>query len=175
MNNFNINSTFVLDEKKVLFAANHEFSFREPAMARGLIRLGWTVEYYSWKSAIRKKMIDQFNHRYVCGGVSRKINHDLVNAARRSEAKVVFLYKALHIWPSTIRMLRSFGMMVVTWNPDDAFGQYTWSFARRYASAQSRSLLKLIIAIDKYIAFRRMYHNYRACLPYIGYFLCLSV
>ena len=36
----------------VLFAANFQYKFREPAMAQALQSFGWTVENFSWRDYV---------------------------------------------------------------------------------------------------------------------------
>jgi spore maturation protein CgeB len=67
-----------------------------------------------------------FVNRYKLGPLINKLNRDLISQVKKGEYEVVFLWRAIHIYPSTIRELKK-SAVVIGYNNDQTFSdKHPW-------------------------------------------------
>lgn len=76
--------------------------------------------YDSKKSKV-SSIWNRFQNKFIVGPSVVRINTQLLKKVRTIEPDVVFLYRATHIWPSTIRKIKKLGVKVMIYNNDDPF------------------------------------------------------
>ncbi len=82
---------------------------------------GYFSNYY-YANALNK-LYYTFENRYKFGPLVRKLNHDLIDKVQEGEYDVIFLWRAVHIYPSTIRELRKHAV-VIGYNNDQTFSRH---------------------------------------------------
>ena len=149
----------------VLFAANFQYKFREPAMAQAIQSFGWTVENFSWRDYVPSSTWGKLQDKYLFGAVTNSINKALIDKCKTVNPDVIFLYKAIHIYPQTVSKIKQYVRLVVSWNPDDAFGKYNKEFAKMYRPAGIYTLLSSIVSYEKTFFFKRLWQRYIKSIP----------
>ena len=148
---------------RVLFAGNFEYEFREPAMAKALRSLGWEVEQFSWWDYIPGSVWGKIQDKYLFGPAIRRINEALIEQCKSLIPDVVFIYKGIYVWPQTIAQIKHCARLVVSWNPDNPFGNYD-TYAKRY-TITGNALLRKVAVYDKVFHFRRLWINFVRSIP----------
>lgn len=149
----------------VLFAANFQYNFREPAMAQALQSFGWVVENFSWRDYVPNSIFGNLQVKYLLGSVTNSINKALIDKCKALNPDVVFLYKAIHIHPQTISEIKQYVRLVVSWNPDNAFGKYNKEFAKRYRPTGIYTVFNSILSYEKTFFFKRLWKRYVKSIP----------
>ena len=89
------------------------------------------VDRFKWNSYFSNysyhSMVDKFyytlENRYKVGPLVRKLNHDLLVQAKKHNYGLVFLWRAVHIYPATIRELKKHAV-VIGYNNDQTFSPH---------------------------------------------------
>ncbi|SUJ07225.1 Uncharacterized protein conserved in bacteria [Shewanella putrefaciens] len=74
---------------------------------------------YHYKN-IFSKIYYTIENRYKCGPLVRKINRDLLQQVKNENYDIIFLWRAVHLYPSTIRQLKKHAV-VIGYNNDQTF------------------------------------------------------
>ncbi len=118
---------------KILVAGDWHSELHEEAVAHALETLGHTVERFAWHgyfsvtgrsvSARLLKLWCRAQNKYLWGGRVDQLNRDLLNMAKRFQPDAVFIYRGTHVFPQTLRALRSAvpGVVLAGYNNDDPF------------------------------------------------------
>lgn len=77
---------------------------------------------YKYKS-LKEKINYSIQNRYKIGSVIKRINSDLINRVRENKYEIVFLWRAIHIYPSTIKELKKHAV-VIGYNNDQTFSSH---------------------------------------------------
>ncbi|MFT5759978.1 MAG: spore maturation protein CgeB [Alteromonadaceae bacterium] len=77
---------------------------------------------YQYKN-ILTKLYYTLENRYKCGPLVKKLNHDLLRQVKTGEYDVVFLWRAVHTYPATIRELKKHAV-VIGYNNDQTFSKH---------------------------------------------------
>jgi spore maturation protein CgeB len=77
---------------------------------------------YQYKN-LPAKLYYSFENRYKCGLLVKKLNCDLLQQVRNGRYDIIFLWRAIHIYPSTIRELKS-RAVVIGYNNDQTFSKH---------------------------------------------------
>lgn len=85
---------------------------------------------YQYKTVL-KKIYYTLENRYKCGPLVNKLNNDLLRQVKTGEYDVVFLWRAVHVYPATIRELKKHAV-VIGYNNDQTFSTHHpwWLFYR---------------------------------------------
>jgi len=89
------------------------------------------VEKFEWKSYflnyeyknILNKLYFTLENRYKVGGMVKKINKDLLRQTKNGDYDVIFLWRAIHVYPSTIRKIKK-SAIVIGYNNDQTFSKH---------------------------------------------------
>lgn len=118
---------------KILVAGDWHSELHEEAVAHALETLGHAVERFAWHDYFKAAghhlasrlfgLWPRAQNKYLWGGRITRLNHDLVNLARRTQPDVIFIYRGTHVLPKTLRRLREAvpGVVLVGYNNDDPF------------------------------------------------------
>lgn len=133
---------------KVLVVGDWLADIYEQAIYDGFSRLGCVVDRFSWiqyfkyyqypghfqaKRNLLFSLYYRIQNRFTAGPVLNKINKDLINFSKKGEYDLVFIYRGTHVFPSTIKKLKSSGCKVFGYNNDDPFSlRYPKYFWRHY-------------------------------------------
>lgn len=154
-------------KETILFAGNFQYKFREQAMAKALQSFGWVVENFSWRDYVPNSIWwGRLQDKYSFGAVNDKINRVIIDKCKSLKPDVVFLYRAVHVWPQTVIDIKHFARLVVSWNPDDAFGNYNMNYAKRYRLTGIHKVFNPILPYEKIFFFRRLWKNYIKAIPF---------
>ncbi len=77
---------------------------------------------YSYQNVL-VKLYYTLENRYKCGPLVRKLNRELIEKARTGQYDAIFLWRAIHIYPSTIRELTKYST-VIGYNNDQTFSKH---------------------------------------------------
>jgi glycosyltransferase involved in cell wall biosynthesis len=151
---------FKKDIKKgmILFAADFQSEFQR-GILDALQSLGWKVERFYWKEGISRFFWDRIQDKYLFGPVVEKINENLIERCKTLRPDVVFIYKGVYVWPQTIIQIKRYARLVVSYHPDNPFGQYNADYAQRYRSTKN-ALLSRIMVYEKIFYFKRLMVNF---------------
>lgn len=87
-------------------------------------RFQWNLYFSSYQyTNLFTQIYYTFENRYKCGVLVRKLNRDLLKKVREGRFDVIFLWRAIHLYPSTIRELKS-KAVVIGYNNDQTFSQH---------------------------------------------------
>lgn len=153
----------VRKERTLLFATESQTQF-QLAMQKGLRTQGWTVETFSWEEYIPKSISGKMQSRYLWGPAIKRINEVLVEACHSRKPDVLLIYKGHPIWPQTLMHLAHYLRLVVSYHPDDPFGNYNADYAQRYRG--EKSLPNVILGLEKGFYFRHYASSFIRTIPY---------
>ena len=110
----------------------------EPAWVQALGTLGHHVLPFPWTPFFGRfgKLFTRAEHRLLVGPDFARFNRALHDFVLQNRPEVLLLFRATHVWPSTVRSLRKKlpDLLVATYNNDDAFspgaGRLFWRFYR---------------------------------------------
>ncbi|WP_010433916.1 glycosyltransferase [Vibrio cyclitrophicus] len=118
---------------KLLQVGDFRFDYYDKALLQSFESFGLIdhVDSFSWcayfsnydYSNVFNKLYYTFENRYKFGPLVRKLNLDLIDKVRGGGYDVVFLWRAVHIYPSTIRELRKHAV-VIGYNNDQTFSRH---------------------------------------------------
>ncbi|WP_318435587.1 glycosyltransferase [Photobacterium leiognathi] len=75
----------------------------------------------------------RFQNRFSIGPAINKINNDLIDKSLLNNYDLIFIYRGVHIYPTTIKKLKKFGAVVFGYNNDDPFAPfYPFYFWRHF-------------------------------------------
>ena len=77
---------------------------------------------YQYNSAVAK-IYYTLENRYKCGFLVKKLNRDLLLQVKKGNYDVVFLWRAVHLYPSTVRKLKKMAV-VIGYNNDQTFSKH---------------------------------------------------
>lgn len=77
---------------------------------------------YQYKN-LPAKLYYTFENRYKCGLLVKNLNRDLLLQIKKGNYDVIFLWRAIHLYPSTIRKLKK-NAVVIGYNNDQTFSKH---------------------------------------------------
>jgi len=115
---------------KILQVGDFRFDFYDEALYSSLNKhheiesvkkFEWAPFFsnYDYKN-IFEKIYFTLENRYKLGPIVKKLNRDLIKMAKTDEYDVIFLWRALHVYPSTIRELKK-NSIIIGYNNDYTF------------------------------------------------------
>ena len=117
------------------------FAVRLKELGHTVIRFKWG-EYFKFLHHTKKDLLNisevilLFQNKFKFGPVIRKINRDLISLCKNESPDLVIIYRATHVYASTIKELKAMGITVFSYNNDDPFSKsYPRYFWRHYIKA----------------------------------------
>ena len=112
---------------KILLVGAYGFFWHEPAWAEGLRGAGHEVLDFGTVRYMRKepmlaRLWDKAQNRHVFGPMLNRINRDLLAAAAEFKPDILLCYRALTVYPETVRKIRNSGVRAVCYHNDNIFG-----------------------------------------------------
>ena len=156
-------SDSVIGKMKTLFVADFQSEF-QLGMLKALQALGWVVEKFSWQNYIPESIWGKVQERYIFGSVIKRINEALIEECNSLKPDVVFIYKGIYFWPQTITQLKDYTRLVVSYHPDNPFGNYNADYAKRYRIKENM-LLNKIVTYEKSLYLPRRVDNFIKAIP----------
>ena len=103
-------------------------------------KFSWKEYFYHYQYANRyetdgnklKSLYYRFQNKFLIGPALWKINHDLIQKCQEVRPDLIFIYRGTHIYPSTIKKIKSLGCKVFAYNNDDPFSNEYKSYVWRY-------------------------------------------
>lgn len=71
-------------------------------------------------------------NKFIFGPSIIKLNFNLLKISIQTKPDVIFLYRATHVWPSTVRKLKKLGPKIFVYNNDDPFTQLLPKYTYRH-------------------------------------------
>jgi spore maturation protein CgeB len=112
------------------------------AFSKGFGSIGCNVDYEKWSifnedffsNSLLSKFLNLYKkieNRFAFGFFIKRINENIKHLAEESKPDVVFIYRGIHIYPSTVRyLIEELGLTVLGYNNDDPFSDnypnYYW-------------------------------------------------
>lgn len=92
--------------------------------ARAIARLGHEISEFDTAPYYDSghPLIARLRISTLVGPTVRRLNHDLLEAARRCRPQVIWFDKPLYVWPETVRQLRASGAYSIHFTIDNPFG-----------------------------------------------------
>jgi len=96
-------------------------------------------------------LVRAIRYRWTVGPGIRKINHDLLAAAKAARPDLIWIDKGQIFWPETIRSLKQYAP-VIHYNPDDPFGliRHGWRHFKRAIPEYDVHLVPRAVNVDEY-------------------------
>lgn len=157
-------SDTVIERGKILFVADFQSVF-QLGLTTGLQLLGWAVEKFCWQDYTQKSIWGRVQYRYLLGPVIRKINEALIEKCNSLKPDVVFVYKGIYVWQQTIDQMKHYARLIVSYHPDNPFGNYNADYAKRYR-IKGNMLLSKIVTSEKTFYFHRLVANFIKTIPF---------
>lgn len=133
---------------KVLVVGDWLADIYEQAIYDGFSRNGCDVDKFSWiqyfkyyqypghfnpKKNLLFSLYYRFQNRFTFGPVIKKINNDLIKKVKCNEYDLIFIYRGTHIFPETLKKIKTSGAVIFGYNNDDPFSScYPKYFWRHY-------------------------------------------
>lgn len=110
---------------KVLIVGSWLYPMYEKAFSKALIKLGHSVDQFSWARYFQSLM-GKAEEKFSFGGYwTNKLNKDLLVEVKKIKPDVVLTWRATSIYPSTIEKMKRLGVFhVASYNHDDFTGPY---------------------------------------------------
>ena len=107
---------------KVLIVGDWSYNVYEQAFFDAFINNGVKAYSFKWNKYLRPFNINKkFQNKFIIGPAILSINNDLIKYSNKLRPDLVFIYRGTHIYPKTIKKLRSMGCIVFAYNNDDPF------------------------------------------------------
>ena len=121
---------------KILISADWHGHVYAQAFYDGFKSLGYDTYKFSWKEYFYhyqyanryetdnntlKSLYYRLQNKFLIGPALWKINHDLIQKCQEIKPDLIFIYRGTHIYPSTIKKIKSLGCKVFGYNNDDPF------------------------------------------------------
>ena len=148
---------------KVLFVADLQSEF-QLGMFRAIQSLGWEVEKSGWQDHIQESFWTKTQYRYFWGPMIKERNKALIEECDHLQPEVVFIYKGVYVRPQTITQLKRHTRLVVSYHPDNPFGNYNVDYVKRYRTKRS-TLLGRIVDNEKGFCLHRSVSNFIRSIP----------
>lgn len=156
-------SDSVMGKRKILFVADLQSKFQS-GMLKALQSLGWGVEKFSWQNYIPKSIWGKVQAKYLFGPAIERVNEALIEECNSVKPDVVFIYKGIYVWPQTITQLKHYTRLVVSYHPDNPFGNYNADYAKRYRIKRN-TLLSKVLTYEKSFYLHRRVDNFMKAIP----------
>jgi spore maturation protein CgeB len=131
---------------KILVAADGQGAeIYADALAGGFAALGHTVHRFAWRGFFYDypyKPMGQgwwerlrwvwyrAQNKFMVGPALWALNRALLRQCRAEQPDLLFVYRGTHVWPGTLRAIKTLGVVVFGYNNDDPFGEqyarYMW-------------------------------------------------
>ncbi len=152
-----------IERGTIIFVASLQSEF-QISMFKALQSFGWIVETFDWQKYIQKNIWEKIQAEYLFGPVMKQINEALVDKCKTYKPDVVFIYKGIYVWPETISKIKHCTRLVISYNPDNPFGNFNYEYAKKYR-IKGNILLSKLITFKKSIFFRRLWGNFIKTIP----------
>lgn len=111
---------------KILVVGEYKWEIYEKPLSLAFQALGYDVSNFGWNKYFESTNIVgetylKFQNKYHVGPTIHKINSDLLISCRQLNPDLVFIYRGVVIYGSTIRKIRKNGAIVIGYNNDDPF------------------------------------------------------
>jgi spore maturation protein CgeB len=105
---------------RLVLAGAWKYKIYEEACANALARLGIEVIPFSWGKYF-DSFIGRIENKWTLPGPRTfALNHDFISAANATNPEVILVWRGTHIWPSSLKRVRSGGpTLLVSYNHDD--------------------------------------------------------
>lgn len=110
---------------KIMIAGNWSWVQYEQAFADALISLGNEVVSFSFQVFFKGKIGHYQNALPFPGPALWNLNRALLKKVEDSKPDVVLIWRGTHIRPRTLNLIKSQGVLTVSYNNDDPFGPHT--------------------------------------------------
>lgn len=74
----------------------------------------------------------RLQNKFIYGPAIRKINKELLSFSFQFRPNIIFLYRATHIWPETVKSLKAMGTTIFLYNNDDPFSRILPKYIYRH-------------------------------------------
>lgn len=144
---------------KILVAGDWHSKLHEEAASHALEILGHTVERFAWHGyfsvtghSVAANLLNLWcraQNKYLWGGLVNRLNRDLIDLAKHIQPDAVFVYRGTHVFPQTLRALRTVvpGVVLIGYNNDDPF-------APNHVSGLWRHFIAGLPELDMALAYR---------------------
>ncbi len=107
---------------RILLAGAWEWGIYEEASARALVELGNEVHPFAFKDFFAGRW-GRYQSALATfrGPAAASLNRALIQAVRRIQPTLLLAWRAVHVWPDTLRAIRAQGCHLVSYNNDDPF------------------------------------------------------
>lgn len=83
----------------------------------------WNYYFSNYQyTSLPAKLYYTLENRYKCGPLVKKLNSDLLQRVKKGSYDVIFLWRAIHLYPGTIRKLKR-KAVVIGYNNDQTFSK----------------------------------------------------
>jgi spore maturation protein CgeB len=119
-----MDNNFPKNSRKILIVGNFFWEYYEPAMAKALGLIGWSVAEFQWRKFRVKNIFWRIQYGFNCGPLIDMINRGLIRKARDLLPDVIFINRGWRIKPNTLKKLREYTKLVVSYHNDDPWGKH---------------------------------------------------
>lgn len=151
-------SNLDIERKTILFVAPFQSKF-QISMFEALQSFGWNMEVFNYNHYTQNNIWANIQAAYLFGPIINRINETLVEKCASIKPDVVFIYKGIYFSSKTMIRIRSFSNLIVSYNPDNPFGNFSVKYAKKYIDKRNL-LLSILVAIKRSISFTRLWRNY---------------
>ena len=110
---------------KILLAGNWQWIQYEKAFSDAMKALGHDVTAFVFSDFFSGKLGRYQNALAALPGPAAiNLNKSLLGHALKSKPDILFVWRGIHIWPSTLKKIRKMGCLLVSYNNDDPFGPH---------------------------------------------------
>ncbi len=132
---------------KILIVGSWISAVYEEPLLQAMQQLGHQVSSFKWgpyfkfiplsnqydvKNSVWQSLYYRIQNKYIWGPVIKKINDELIRKCNEEKPEVLFLYRATHIWPTTIAKIKNQKCKIFIYNNDDPFNSKLPSYIYRF-------------------------------------------
>ena len=87
---------------------------------------------YDVENGFLKSIWFRFQNKYIFGPAISRLNKELILQAKENKYELIFLYRATHVWESTVKKLKETGAKIMIYNNDDPFTSHLPKYIYRH-------------------------------------------
>lgn len=141
---------------KILQIGDFKFDYYDAALYNAfssdnkiqVTKFAWSGYFsdYQYQSLIHK-IYFTFQNRYKIGSITKRLNRDLLSAVQKNVPDIIFIWRGVHLYPSTLKKLQKIAT-VIGYNNDQTFSKHHpwWLF---------RLLKKTLRYYDHFFVYRK--------------------
>jgi len=108
---------------RIFLARDWRWPIYEEAFADALLRLKAEIIRFSWKHYFHGPLGRLQSKFPIPGPSMRRLNRDLLKAARNFDPEVIFVWRGTHVRSRALRLLKKeTGALLISYNNADPFG-----------------------------------------------------